>query len=209
MHCSTLKLGWLSSSIGADAPYKNLKLLHDLKNYCRQDSLVSNAALNAMERHLWHLTKECAVISLFSNRLSSSERQLIAQTLLRIPPPKEFASKRGHPTFPIFNHSTKLSSLIGPKFWFLFHTMGIGTDWLGKPLSEWDNDPNHQGAETYVRHARVENDLSERAVKLIRNFSTSVATDETQKQFLLQVVDYHRKQISNFKTETLNKLSWI
>ncbi|GBM55803.1 hypothetical protein AVEN_75030-1 [Araneus ventricosus] len=209
MHCSTLKLGWLSSSIGADAPYNTLKLWHDMKHYCRHDSLVLNAALYALEKHLWHLAKECAVISLFSNRLFSSERQLIAQTLLRIPPPKEFANERGHPTFPIFNYSTKLSSLIGPKFWFLFHTMGIGTDWLGKRLSEWDNDPSHQGAETYFRHAKVENDLSERAVKLIQDFSTSVTTNETQKQFLLQVVDYHRKQIANFKKETLNKLSLI
>ncbi|GBM85416.1 hypothetical protein AVEN_114591-1 [Araneus ventricosus] len=200
---------WLSSSIVADAPYNDFKLWHDLKKYCRHDPQVSNAAMKAMERHLWYLTEECAVFSLFSNRLSSSERQLIARTLLRIPPPKEFESERVHPTFPIFNHSTKLSSLIGPKSWFLFHSMGIGAEWLGKPVSEWYNDPNYQEAETYVRHVKVVNDLSERDVKLMQDFSTSVTNDETQKQFLLQVVDYHRKQTPNFQKETLNKLSLI
>ncbi|GBM17725.1 hypothetical protein AVEN_56040-1 [Araneus ventricosus] len=196
---------WLFSSIGADAPYNDLKLWNDLNKYCRHDPQISNAAMKAMERHLWYLTEECAVFALFSNRLSSSERQLIARTLLRTPPPKDFESERGHPTFPILNHSTKLSSRSALKSWFLFYSMGIGAYWLGKPVSEY-NDPNYQEAETYVRHVKIVNDLSERAVKLIQDFSTSVTGVKTQKQFLLQVVDHHRKPIPNFQKETLNKV---
>ena len=63
--------------------------------------------------------------------------------------------------------------------------MGIGVDRLGKPVSEWHNDPNYQEAETYVRHVKVVNDLSEWAVKLIQDFSTSVTNDETQKQVFI------------------------
>ncbi|GBM58074.1 hypothetical protein AVEN_77243-1 [Araneus ventricosus] len=63
-------------------------------------------------------------------------------------------------------------------------SMGIGAEWLEKPVSEWYNDPNYQEAETYVRHVKVVNDMSEKAVKLIQDFSTSVTNDETQKQFL-------------------------
>ena len=67
MHFSTLKA------------YNDLKVWHDLKNYFKHDSQVTNAALKAMERHFWYLTEKCAMFSTFS------ERQIIAQTLLRIP----------------------------------------------------------------------------------------------------------------------------
>ena len=140
MRYSTLKTGSLYP-LGADAAYNDLKLWHDLNKYCKHDPQVANAAMKALERHFWYLTEECAVFSLFSNRLSTSERQQIARTLLRIPRPRQ--SERGHPTFPMLSHSTKLSSLIGPKSWFLFHSMGIGADWLGKPVSEFHNDPNY------------------------------------------------------------------
>lgn len=196
---------WLSSSIGTDAAFNDLKLWHDLNKYRKHDPQVANAAIKAMERHFWYLTEECAVFSLFSNRVSDSERQQIARTLLQIPRPKEF--ERGKPTFPILNHSTKLSSLIGPKSWFLFHSIGVEADWLGKPVSQWHLDPNYQEAETYVRHVKVVNDLSERAVKLIQDFSTSVTNNEIQKQYLLQVVECQRKQIPNFKKETLKTLT--
>src|SRR5678815_5441797 len=124
---------WLCSSIGADAAYNDLKLWHGLKNYCKHDSQVANVALKAIERHFWYLTEECAVFSLFSNRLSSSERQIIARTWHRIPQSSEF--EIGNPTFPILTNSRKLTSLIGPKSWFLFHSLKVRADWLRKPFT--------------------------------------------------------------------------
>jgi hypothetical protein len=47
------------------------------------------------------------------------------------------------------------------------------------------------------------NDVVERGVKLIQDFN-STTTDETQKQYLLQVVEDHRK---TFKKCNLKKLS--
>ena len=74
---------------------------------------------------------------------------------------------------------------------------GIGDDWLRRPVSEWDSDPNYKEAETHVRQVKVVNDLQEKAVKIIPE--TSVTNAEIQKQFILQVVDYHLKLISNFQ----------
>ena len=68
---------------------------------------------------------------------------------------------------------------------------------------------NYKEADTYVWHVKVVNDLSERAMKLIQYFSTSVANDGKQKQILLQVVHYHRKQIPNFQKDALNNLHLI
>ena len=46
---------------------------------------------------------------------------------------------------------------------------------------------------------KVVNDLSERTVKLMQDFATSVSNDEEQKQFLLLVVEFHRKEFLNFQ----------
>ena len=193
---------WLSASVGADAPFNDLQLWHELNEYRKHDASVANAAINAMERHLWYLTEECAVFSVFSHRVSDAERQQLARQLSRTPRPKAFT--KGQPRFPILNNSTRLVHLIGPGSWFLFECLHIGAEWLGKPISSWPGDADFLEAETFVRHVKVVNDLSERAVKLVQDFATSITNDETQKQYLLQVVEYQRKAIPNFKKKTLS-----
>jgi len=45
--------------------------------------------------------------------------------------------------------------------------------------------------------------------KLIQDFATSITNDETQKQYLLQVVEQQRKAVPNFNKDTVNNLwSW-
>jgi len=44
----------------------------------------------------------------------------------------------------------------------------------------------------FVRHVKVVNDVSERAVKLVQDFATSTTNDDQQKQYLLQVVELWR-----------------
>ena len=55
----------------------------------------------------------------------------------------------------------------------------------------------------FVRHVEVVDDSAERAVKLIRDFS-SRTEDEGQKQFLLQVLAKHRRRdYPNFRKANL------
>ena len=53
---------WLSASVGADAPFNDLQLWHELNEYRKHDASVANAAINAMKRHLWYLTEECPTL---------------------------------------------------------------------------------------------------------------------------------------------------
>ena len=125
---------WLKASVGVDAPYNDLQLWHDLHEYRLYDEKVADAAIKALERNFWYLTEECAVFSMFSNRISNAERQQRARCLLKTRCPKEF--EKGHPTFPLLNSSTKIIDLIGPKSWFLFRSMNVGTNWLGLLVSK-------------------------------------------------------------------------
>jgi hypothetical protein len=188
---------WISTSIGVDAPFNDLQLWHDLQKYRKYDWNVANAAISALKRHFWYVTEECAVFSLFSKRIMDSERQQIARKLLRTTCPEEF--EKGQPIFPSLKQSTKLIDLIGPQSWFLFRNISIGFKWLAEPVNQWELDTDYQEAEMFIRHIKVVNDLSERAVKLIQDFSRTITTDENQRQYLMQVVEHHRRLIPNFK----------
>ena len=48
-----------------------------------------------------------------------------------------------------------------------------------------------------VRGLNVTNDAAERCVALIQSFNSSITTDEEQKQFLLQIVEEHRRSLAN------------
>lgn len=139
------------------------------KNY----SKVADAAIKAMERHLWYLTEELVIFSLFSNRISTMERRMIAQKLLKTSKPKVFNC--GRPKFPILKKSTNLSSLIGPNSWYLFELLGVNTDWIGMPVEQWDLHPGYKDAEQFVRHVKVVNDSAERGVKLIQEFANGIS----------------------------------
>lgn len=64
---------WLSASVGADASLKDLQLWHVLKDYKRHDLGVTNAIIEALERHLWYLTDECAMFYTPSVNQSSTK----------------------------------------------------------------------------------------------------------------------------------------
>jgi len=100
------------------------------------------------------------------------------------------------------NLSTKLIHLIGKKSWLLFNLLNIDSDWLSLPPAHWKSDDDFQQAAMFVHNVKVVNDLSERAMKLITDF----ARDEEQRQFMLQVVEDHRRRVPYFTKGTLKTM---
>lgn len=192
---------WLMANVASDAPVNDFKLWKNLQEYKKYDREVSEAAISALERHLWYLTQELCIFAIFSKKISNEERQQIAKKLISTPKPKKF--NPGRPVFPKLNQRTKLVDFVGPESWFLFETLGVETYWLGTPVHEWQSDVQYQEVETFVKHVKVVNDLSERAVKLIQDYSVTITKDEKQRQYLLQVVENERKRIPDFKKSTL------
>ena len=58
------------------------------------------------------------------------------------------------------------------------------------------NEATYRSSLEIVRSVRVVNDLAERGVALIQQFNSSITRNEEQKQFLLQIVENHRKEFS-------------
>lgn len=63
--------------------------------------------------------------------------------------------------------------------------------------------PDYHLGLSVVRRMQVVNDFAERGVALIQNYNSILTKDENQKQFLLQVVESHRKRFPDARKSTI------
>lgn len=88
---------WLESPNGVDAPFNDLQLIKELKDFEDINKEVSVKASNILKNHYWYLTEELAVFALFSNKVVPNEKRQIAQKLKMY---KNFQNlPKGVPTF--------------------------------------------------------------------------------------------------------------
>ena len=202
--CSLVYMPYfLASSFGADAPLNDLNLFKLLNDYDLVDPEVSIAALVPLKRHLYYLTEELVVFSLFSNKLDDDTKSQIATKLLTFERPDQFEPEKPHVKCPDINSA--LDSLVGPKSWLLFHVLGDQGDWLKVSPSKWNEFRDFEETKEFVRAAKVVNDGSERGVKLIQDFCSIITTDSEVRRHLLKSVQFSREKFPDYKKSTLNK----
>jgi hypothetical protein len=196
---------WLSARSAADAPVNDLQLWNDLMWYKNFDPTVAQVAITALNIHLWYLTEEIAPFALFSTLLSDTDKKKIIRQLLRHENDTSSRLETGVPIFPQLSTSspTYLSSLIGTNSWQLFRLLRVDNSWMNLPPMQWVTDAAYDEAAVFVHNCKVVNDMAERAVKLATDFAGTITKDEIQRQYLLQTVEKHRREISDFKKTTL------
>ena len=79
----------------------------------------------------------------------------------------------------------KIPSMIGQNSWLLFETLGVNTEWLKTPVQTWEENEDYLKAMNFLKNIRVVNDVTERGVKLMQDFSLSLTKDEKSKQSVL------------------------
>lgn len=72
--------------------------------------------------------------------------------------------------------------------------MEISTTFMRKPAEEWCSDESYLDAKQRVASLTVVNDVAERGVKLISDFNMKSTRDPVQQQYLLQVIEEHRRE---------------
>lgn len=85
----------------------------------------------------------------------------------------------------------------------LFKRFAINTDFLKLDPSTWRSNEDFQKSIVLLKKIPVINDVAERGVKLIEEYNDKITKDESQKQYLLQVVSDYRKKFPDHKKETL------
>ena len=84
-----------------------------------------------------------------------------------------------------------------------FTVLGLDTDFLSKDPTQWEDEPSYNAATRRIKSLRVVNDFAERGVALKQEFNLALTKDEDQKQFLLQVVEEHRRVFPDARKSTM------
>ena len=64
------------------APYNGLKLFHALLLYADVHPQISQSAIFAFKRHLWHSSEAMAALALFSSEVPAAERRALAEIFM-------------------------------------------------------------------------------------------------------------------------------
>lgn len=73
-----------------------------------------------------------------------------------------------------------------------FQRYNINTAFLSQNPSTWKDDEDYVNAWKMLQKLQVGNDHAERGVKLLADFNFLLTKEETERQYLLQVVEEYR-----------------
>lgn len=74
---------WLECSLAVKAPHQDLCFLKTLKGYEKLDTVISQVALNKFCQHLWYLSEEIAILSIFDDSVEDETKKRIVANLER------------------------------------------------------------------------------------------------------------------------------
>ena len=80
-----------------------------------------------------------------------------------------------------------------------------GGPWLSLPVSYWKNHEGFKEVESFVRNILVVNDTAERGIKLISDYANCLTKNASERQEILQLVEYHRSKITDDKKSTIKR----
>ncbi|KAI9553649.1 hypothetical protein GHT06_021574 [Daphnia sinensis] len=205
---------FLKSRLSTIAPALDIHYLLLMKLYEKDDKSIAQAALKSILNHLWYLCEETVIFAVFDKKLSPFTRKSMVDKLLTFPRPESIPV--GKPKFPAdlinkSNVSDSLLSCIGPRSWLLFFLLKIDEelcDWMKAPVECWQHMVGYQKIESFIKTLEVVNDCAERGVKLMTDFK-DVSNNEEQQQYIMQVVEAHRRNFPSFNKNNLSHINQI
>ncbi|XP_049304099.1 uncharacterized protein LOC125776378 [Bactrocera dorsalis] len=176
---------WLQCILAVKAPFQDLCFLKAMKAYEIIDKNISKAALQKFCQHLWYLTDEVSVLSLFDDDIDQETKVKIVANLT-----KEYPSANGKRYIPSKDelcgplYEKNIDDFVSIKSKSLFNRLKIVDDsFLNESPTTWPNNASFQNAKKKVYTLRAVNDTAERAVKLMQDFHGLITVDEEQINF--------------------------
>ena len=97
-----------------------------------------------------------------------------------------------------------LEDFVTSKSMTLLRMMELPDGFLTVDPDLWEDRDDYKQAAEIVKSLKVVNDHTERGVALIQEYSGLLTRDETQLQFLLQVVEDHRRMYPDSRKQTMS-----
>jgi hypothetical protein len=189
---------WFDATMAAGAPENDLRFLKQLAQY--SNPVIRQAAMTAFSRHLWYLSEVMVGLALFDSDVElEQKKQMVAnmQNLEGSEDPPHRLDANGNYT------DKQLSSFVTTNTRSLLTILRLPDSFLKLPPEAWNDDKDFQACIEVVGSLKVVNNSAERGVKLIQDFNDVLTKDEDQKQFLLQIVQEHRKLYPDSNKQTI------
>src|SRR6476619_2863808 len=126
------------------------------------------------------MSQELSTIALFSQHLSCDEKKELVANMTIDRGPHLIKS------LPDVITDLQMSRIF-------FETLGVDNSFLDLPVESWPDSTSYKKAAAAAKNLTCVNDCAERGVALIQTFNETLTRDEEQKQYLLQVVERHRR----------------
>lgn len=181
---------WYTAPKVSSAARYDLLLLKSLAKQ-KKDSMWL-AAAEKFKQHLWYLSPELIGFAFFDDGLDMEIKKKMVQALQT--PPNHVGVKRANIDLNDVETAC-ISHFVNAETRNLFERFKISTAFLEKDVSNWSNDDDFRNAQSKLRNVSATNDNAERGVALISEFNDKITKDEEQKQYLLQIINQHRKSI--------------
>ena len=135
---------------------KHLKEVHgkthvhdkNLEKFKQVEEDLAKEVLKVLGRNLWYLTEIIILFSLFSSRVDDDMKSRIAAKLVSLT--HDDTIQFGLPTYPDLTPTMELSVLVTGKSLKFFNITGTGSEWLNKPVAEWESDGEFVKARNFV-----------------------------------------------------------
>lgn len=183
---------WNQSPNAVDAAVNDLQLMKELDVYRQIDDDIADSALRAIQRHLWYLSDELILLSLFSEKVSNDEKDSMIISLIQATGVRTANSIKYKD--PIGNiQALELNQFLSPRSFFLFDVLELDTEFLTQIADNWNQNHSYQEAKTIIRDLIiVVNDGAERALQLGANIISKqkVRTEERLQNFIISKYDF-------------------
>lgn len=194
---------WIQCPLASDAPSNDLTFFKQLNEYAAVSKVVSSAAIQKFENHLWYLGPELVTLSLYSNKISSEEKREIYNCMLKRDKECENRGLRLKESSKL--HTKKVSDLIQCQSMNAINRLQLNISFMHDLAPEkWNDSAEYNAAKSFVDNIAVVNDVAERSLALMTVFNETLTRKEDTKQLVLQVVQDNRKRIINCTKKTLS-----
>lgn len=157
---------WNQSSNTTDAPFNDLQFLKELDLYARIDKPVSDVAIKSFTRHLWYLSDELILLSLFSNKVSAREKMNMCEVIeYQVGDRTQNSIKYSDEIENI--QEMELHQFISKRSLFLLHQLHIDITFVADDPADWNESETYRAAQRKIHDLIVVvNDSAERAIHL-------------------------------------------
>lgn len=215
---------WFTAMVAAYAPRTDLQFIKNIVKYRAVNQKVSDIACHKVKGQGWYLCKELLPLTLFDDQVPlATKRAIIAAFKVSVPDLQSKTFSYTYQRIILIRNSVpqikcrtrapkrleipakssldylaakELPDFVDEQSLKFFEKLRISTEFLALDPKDWPNHHGYQKALHTVRHLQVVNDLAERGVALVKEFTQAAMTkNEEQLQLLMQIVYRHRKQL--------------